>query len=122
MAIGARYQSAKTYLEKHIDAIETLSKEDLIHHALLAIRDTLPIDSTTLSPSAISIGVVGKDQDFMIIESEETIKTFIDKLPPVIVSSGAREAQEDVPVEEQQQVKRMVQIKEEGDGMDVEQP
>lgn len=128
MAIGARSQSARTFLEKHIDIIEKLSKEDLIHHALLAIRDTLPLDATTLSPSAISIGVVGKDQDFEMIESEEEIKTFIDKLPPVPVSSSAREEEEvagasEAPVEQQQQQAQEGVDQEEGNnGMDIEQP
>lgn len=125
MAIGARSQSAKTFLEKHIGTIETLSKEELIHHALLAIRDTLPIDSTTLIPGAISIGVVGKDQDFVVIEDEEEIKAFIDKLPPVPVSSGARGDEEEAPVESQQQQPQQPQEgvgQEEGQGMDVEQP
>ena len=125
MAIGARSQSAKTFLEKHIDTIEKLGKDDLIHHALLAIRDTLPIDATTLSPSAISIGVVGKDQDFVVIESEEEIKAFIEKLPPVPVSSSAREEEEvagtsGAPVEQQQTQEGAEQ--DEGHGMDVEQP
>ena len=127
MAIGARSQSAKTFLEKHIDTIEKLSKDDLIHHALLAIRDTLPIDATTLSPSAISIGIVGRDQDFVIIESEEEIKVFIDKLPPVPVSSSAREEEEvagtsGATVEQQQQQTQEGAEQDEGHGMDVEQP
>lgn len=127
MAIGARSQSAKTFLEKHIDTIEKLSKDDLIHHALLAIRDTLPIDATTLSPSAISIGVVGRDQDFVMIEGEEEIKAFIDKLPPVPVSSSAREEEEvagtsGAPVDQQQQQTQEGAEQDEGHGMDVEQP
>ena len=88
MAIGARSQSARTFLEKHIDVIEKLSKDELIHHALLAIRDTLPMDANTLTPGAISIGVVGKDQEFVVIEDEGVIKTFIDKLPPPTSTSG----------------------------------
>ena len=42
MAIGARSQSARTYLEKHLNEFPTNSLDDLIRHALRALRDTLP--------------------------------------------------------------------------------
>lgn len=42
MAIGARSQSARTYLEKHLNEFVTSSLDDLIKHALRALRDTLP--------------------------------------------------------------------------------
>lgn len=42
MAIGARSQSARTYLEKHLNEFPTNSVDDLIRHALRALRDTLP--------------------------------------------------------------------------------
>lgn len=49
MAIGARSQSARTYLEKHLNEFATSSLDDLIKHALRALRDTLPneIELTT---------------------------------------------------------------------------
>ena len=42
MAIGARSQSARTYLEKHLSEFTNSSLPDLIKHALRALRDTLP--------------------------------------------------------------------------------
>lgn len=42
MAIGARSQSARTYLEKHLSEFAAASLDDLIKHALRALRDTLP--------------------------------------------------------------------------------
>ena len=42
MAIGARSQSARTYLEKNLDALADSSLEELVAHALRALRDTLP--------------------------------------------------------------------------------
>jgi len=42
MAIGARSQSARTYLEKHLDEFGGASYEDLVRHGLRALRDTLP--------------------------------------------------------------------------------
>ena len=42
MAIGARSQSAKTYLEKHLDEFMDCDLEELVKHGLRALRDTLP--------------------------------------------------------------------------------
>lgn len=42
MAIGARSQSARTYLEKHLNEFPDNSCDELIRHALRALRDTLP--------------------------------------------------------------------------------
>lgn len=44
MAIGARSQSARTYLERHLDEFPSATREELIRHALRALRDTLPND------------------------------------------------------------------------------
>ena len=41
MAIGARSQSARTYLEKHLDEFDC-DLEPLVAHGLRALRDTLP--------------------------------------------------------------------------------
>ncbi|CAG9841219.1 unnamed protein product [Diabrotica balteata] len=71
MSIGARSQSARTYLEKHLDELPSSSLEELIKHGLRALRDTLPpeVDLTTKN---VSIGYVGKGQNFKILEEEET--------------------------------------------------
>lgn len=42
MSIGARSQSARTYLEKKLDELSSASLEELIKHGLRALRDTLP--------------------------------------------------------------------------------
>ena len=42
MAIGARSQSARTYLEKNFDEFLTADLEKLVAHGLRALRDTLP--------------------------------------------------------------------------------
>lgn len=49
MAIGARSQSARTYLEKHLTEFPNNTLDELIKHALRALRDTLPneIELTT---------------------------------------------------------------------------
>ena len=38
MAIGAKCQSAKTYLEKNYDKFDKLGRDDLIKHGLKALK------------------------------------------------------------------------------------
>lgn len=55
MAIGARSQSARTYLEKHLTEIkESPSLTELMKHALRALRDSSPND-TELSSKVITL-------------------------------------------------------------------
>ncbi|CAD6186909.1 unnamed protein product [Caenorhabditis auriculariae] len=65
-SIGARSQSARTYLERNVDKFENASADELIVHALLALRDTLPAEEN-LSAQNTSIGIVGKDRPFTIL-------------------------------------------------------
>lgn len=82
-AIGARSQSARTYCEKFIDSFDDAALDDLIQHALLALRDTMPTDDNKLTAAAISLGWVGKDFRFVMIEDEDAIQAYIDRLPAV---------------------------------------
>jgi len=58
MAIGARSQSAKTYLEKHYEEFADAALDTLIMHGLNALRDTLQQDKdlTTLNTSISTVG------------------------------------------------------------------
>lgn len=71
MGIGARSQSARTYLEKHIDEFASSTVEDLFKHGLRALRDTLPPE-VELTTKNVSIGFVGKGQNFKILDETET--------------------------------------------------
>jgi len=42
MAIGSRSQSARTYLEKHLNEFLSCDLDELVKHGLRALRDTLP--------------------------------------------------------------------------------
>ena len=42
MAIGARSQAARTYLEKYLEELADCDMDTLIKHGLRALRDTLP--------------------------------------------------------------------------------
>jgi len=70
MAIGARSQSARTYLERHLDTFRDSNLSELMKHGLRALRDCLPND-VELSTKNVSIAVVGKDKDFTIFEDEK---------------------------------------------------
>lgn len=70
MAIGARSQSAKTYLEKHLDEFASEGVDDLVLHGLRALKDTLQQEKE-LTAKNVSIGIVGKDSKFYIVDEEK---------------------------------------------------
>jgi len=69
MSIGARSQAARTYLEKHLDELNKCSLNELVGHALRALRDTLPAEME-LTNKNVSIGIVGKDFEFSSFDDE----------------------------------------------------
>ncbi|KAI4471563.1 proteasome subunit alpha/beta [Holotrichia oblita] len=71
MAIGARSQSARTYLEKHLTEFREASVEETVKHGLRALRDTLA-NEVELTTKNVSIGLVGKGQPFKILDENET--------------------------------------------------
>jgi 20S proteasome subunit alpha 6 len=82
MAIGARSQSAKTYLERHFAEFEALELDELIRHALLALRETIGSQGEGLSAKNASVAVVGLNSSFRIIEGAD-IQAYIDRADPV---------------------------------------
>jgi 20S proteasome subunit alpha 6 len=68
-AIGARSQSARTYLEKYVDEFADASLDTLILHGLRALRDTLQ-QNKELDMQNTSIAIVGKDYSFTILEGD----------------------------------------------------
>jgi len=86
MSIGARSQSARTYLEKHLEEFAACTLEQLIRHALLALRESLP-NELTLSTKNTTVMVVGKAQKFEIYDDaavEPYLESIRDepRLPP----------------------------------------
>lgn len=69
MAIGARSQSAKTYLEKNYEAFSNLGWEELVRHGLKALKASA--QETELTEHNVSVGVVGKDFKFRLLRVEE---------------------------------------------------
>lgn len=78
MAIGARSQSARTYLERNLDSFEACSKDELLKHGLRALRDTLP-NEVELTIKNCSIGVVGKEHAFKLLD-EEAVQAFLTEI------------------------------------------
>jgi 20S proteasome subunit alpha 6 len=93
-AIGARSQSGRTYLEKHYESVANAdtdtgaSVDDLIMHALRALAGCVSTDDKEakakgnaegLTRDNGSIGIVGKDQAFRLIEGDE-LQPYLDRL------------------------------------------
>lgn len=68
--IGARSQMARTYLERNLDEFEGSSREELIKHALRALKDSLSQDKE-LTIDNTSLGVSGVGEDFKLYEGQE---------------------------------------------------
>ncbi|EEC48337.1 predicted protein [Phaeodactylum tricornutum CCAP 1055/1] len=77
-AIGARSQSARTYLEKHVDDLANATRDQLIVHALQALTGCVSGDDE-LTPDNGSIVVVGKDIPYTMIEGAD-LQPFLDQL------------------------------------------
>lgn len=71
MAIGARSQSARTYLEKHLNSFSDCNLFELINHGIKALAGTLP-NETKLNNKNLSICIVGKDMKFKCLNEAET--------------------------------------------------
>lgn len=72
MAIGARSQSARTYLEKHLDSLKGCNLEELVKHGLRSLRECLP-NEVDLNSKNASLAIVGVDMDFTIYEDEAIV-------------------------------------------------
>ncbi|KAL3317232.1 Proteasome subunit alpha 1 [Cichlidogyrus casuarinus] len=68
-AIGARSQSARTYLERHVNEFAESSLDELVVHGLLALQSTLS-NEVEISNKNCSVAIVGKDKKFTIFENE----------------------------------------------------
>ena len=78
-AIGARSQSAKTYLEKNFTKFESCSLEELIKHALFAIRETTQSSSDGINAQNVSVAVVGEKKNFEILEGS-ALQQYLDEI------------------------------------------
>ncbi|KAL0949857.1 hypothetical protein HGRIS_009890 [Hohenbuehelia grisea] len=96
MSIGARSQSARTYLEKYYEEFADCSLEKLIQHGLHALRETLQQDKE-LTIHNTSIGIVGPSSEhetgiapvgpFRILEGEK-VQVFLSSMIPKATAEG----------------------------------
>lgn len=61
---------ARTYLERNLEAFEDCSREELIKHALRALKDSLSQDKE-LTVENTSLGIGGLDENFRLYEGQE---------------------------------------------------
>jgi 20S proteasome subunit alpha 6 len=96
-AIGARSQSARTYLEKHYESFADLETDQLIVHALQALVGCVSGDDELTAANG-SICIVGKDQAFTLIEGD-ALQPYLDQLEVKRVDDDdeEEEAKEDEP-------------------------
>lgn len=93
-AIGARSQSARTYLEKHCDSFLECTPDQLIVHALTALQGCCAGDDELTADNG-SIAIVGIDQPFRIIEGNE-LQVYLDQLE----TTQPQEQQPEEPAEQ----------------------
>jgi len=77
MALGARSQAAKTYLERHFESFEGQSREELLHHAAKALSACMEGDKT-LTTENCTLAVVSADEKFTIIEGDALAPFLVD--------------------------------------------
>jgi len=68
-AIGARCQAAKTYLEKHFESFATCSFDQLLTHAVAAVRASAQ-GEVELVPEAVSVAAVGPGHPFALLSAD----------------------------------------------------
>jgi 20S proteasome subunit alpha 6 len=103
MAIGARAQSAKTYITKFYDdgkdGFEGCSREQLIRHAIRSLKGCVHGDNAELTAKNVSVAIVGKDEKFRMVEGEELVQHLT-----AAMAMGARgeskEAKDDMETDE----------------------
>jgi len=69
MAIGAKCQSAKTYLEKNFENFPGTTRDELIKHGVKALRASAQEEDLTVHN--VSIGVVSADEKFHLLNQAE---------------------------------------------------
>lgn len=78
-AIGAKSQSSKTYLEKHLGTFGKSSPEHLVLNALNAIKAGYRDELEEMSEKNIEVSLLTKKNGFVSLGKEE-VKAYLDKL------------------------------------------
>jgi len=93
MAIGARSQSAKTYLEKKFEEFADASLEILIKEGLTALAETISSsDEVGLTSKNTSVGIVGLEQKFEVLEGSK-LQPYLDGIESKHSAGGHMEVE-----------------------------
>ena len=87
-AIGSRSQSARTYLEDHVDSFADSTVDELITHALKALQG--PANDKPLTIENVSVAVVGANRPFALVDSTK-IQTVLDIITPEVTEEAAQD-------------------------------
>jgi len=98
-AMGARSQASKTYLEKHFEKFDELPLDDLIYHALSALKGA---SQGNLNAKNVALGFVGRDHKFTIIEDDD-IASHVARIPQEEEKDVAMDAPEKSADEEEKE-------------------
>lgn len=103
-AIGSRSQAAKTYLERKFETFDGASRDELIKHALFAIKETL--QGEKLKSSICTVAVVGVGEPFQVLDQQtvqDLINSFeiVEEEGPATDEAGAAPEQEAAPAADQ---------------------
>lgn len=74
MSIGARSQSARTYLERNLDKFHDCTAEELIAHGLRALRECLPKEQT-LKAQNCTVALLGPEKS--VIYDNDDVAPFL---------------------------------------------
>ena len=69
MAIGAKCQSAKTYLEKNFESFGNTGRDELITHGVKALRASAAEQELTIHN--VSVAVVSAEEKFHLLDQTE---------------------------------------------------
>lgn len=76
-AIGARSQSAKTYLEKNAESLDGASLDELIDHAISALKGAM--QDGRLTSENVEVAYVGRGQDLVILEGD-SVREYVERV------------------------------------------
>merc|ERR1711977_157807 len=77
MAIGARSQAARTYLERTFETYDDATLDDLVNHALLSLKESA--QDHDVNSRNCSLGIVGINMPFTKLD-DEAVQPYIDRL------------------------------------------
>ncbi|KAL8171979.1 hypothetical protein V2J09_023783 [Rumex salicifolius] len=95
-AIGSRSQAAKTYMERRFETFKDASRDELIKHALFALRETL--QGEKLKSSLCTIAIIGIGEPFHVLD-QQTVQELITSFEVVEEEAVPEEVAEDAPEE-----------------------